>query len=45
MRRHTDHSRSADSQKDDDHETPGAEAEPQQTASGSGRALQLSEKL
>ena len=45
MRRHTDNSRSADSQKDDDHETPGAETEPQQAAGHSSGALQLSEKL
>jgi hypothetical protein len=45
MRRHSDNSRSADSQEDDDHETPGAETEPQQAAGHSGGALQLTEKL
>ena len=45
MRRHSDNSRSADTQEDDDHETPGKETEPKQATRRSSGALQLSEKL
>jgi hypothetical protein len=45
MRRHSADSRSADQKENDNHETSGAETEPQQAAARSGRAVQQPEKL